>query len=343
VTDIIEVLKTRARQRGGRVVLPEGDEPRIAAAARALLDEGIATPVLLCEEAALVKACAQASVAREGLERIDPARSERLADYARIYMAQRPKASPKVAQRAAGKPMFFASLMVKAGDADAMVAGVSCATGRVIEAGLMGVGLAPGIATPSSFFLMSVPDFAGAGRRSFIFADCAVNVEPSPEELADIAIASAASAAALLGTTPRVAMLSFSTLGSARHARVDRVTQALALVRERAPGLKVDGELQLDAALVPRVARDKVKRESEVAGQANVLIFPDLDAGNIGYKLTQYMGNALAVGPVLQGFARPVADLSRGASVQDVVATTAIALVQGGSRSGDLRGGAGCS
>ena len=185
-----------------------------------------------------------------------------------------------------------------------------------------------GIKTPSSYFLMVIPKFLGGEDKAFIYADCAVNIDPTAEELADIALASAESARRLLGEEPRVAFLSFSTKGSAASPSVEKVKKALEITRGRNGKLAIDGEFQADTAIVPRVAAKKVKGESMVAGKANVLIFPDLDSGNIAYKLTQYMAGAQAIGPFLQGFARPIADLSRGATVEDVIATAVISLAQ---------------
>lgn len=287
-----------------RVVLPEGQDERVLHATEQLREQDLAFPILLS----------------------DPATGNNGTRYARLIATRRPKMTEGMATRLVRNPLYFGGAMVAAGDADAMVAGIACPTRRVIEAGLMTVGLSPGIATPSSFFVMVMPGSEGA---TYVFADCAVNADPGPEDLADIAIASAESARSLLGEEPRVALLSFSTHGSAAHARVDKVRAAVAAAQAKRPDLAIDGELQGDAALSEAVAARKLKRASTVAGRANVLVFPDLDSGNIAYKLVQHLAGAQAIGPFLQGFARPVSDLSRGATVDDIVATVAVTLARG--------------
>lgn len=324
--DVIEQFESEAKGRGGAVVLPEGCDRRVLRAARRLADENLALPIVLGAPEEIAQAALEAGIKLDGIEQRCPQTDPELGKFADMVSSAREKMSPEMATRLMLRPLYFGGMMLRHGAADTMVAGVAIPTRRVIEAGMMTVGLAKGIRTPSSFFLMVVPNFLGQGPKSFIYADCGFNIDPSPEELADIALASAASASELLSEPPRVAMLSFSTQGSASHPRVDKVVKALELVRMRAPELMIDGEFQADAALTPVVAAVKIKGTSAVAGRANVLVFPDLDSGNIAYKLTQYMVGARAIGPVLQGFNAPICDLSRGASVEDIVAAVVVGL-----------------
>ena len=326
--DIVKTFAEKVKNRGLSVVLPEGNDERIIQAARIVKDEGIAEPIVLGKGDQVSAAIEKAGVNMDDITVIDPKQSDKLDAYAEKYVGERDDLSVAVAKRMVAKPVFFAGMMVKCGDADAAVGGAVHATATMIQAGTLTVGMMEGMKTASSYFLMVIPDFLGEKDKLFIYADCAVNINPDPEQLADIALASADSAKSLLGTDPKVAMLSFSTRGSASDESIDKVLQALAIARKRNPALAIDGEFQADSAIVPRVAAKKVKDESSVAGAANVLIFPNLESGNIAYKLTQYMAGAQAIGPFLQGFAKPIADLSRGATVDDIVSTTILTLVQ---------------
>ncbi len=326
----IEKMKSAAVSREKTLVLPEGTEPRILRAARIIKDEKIATALFLIgKKEDIAKVAKEEAISLEGLTLIDPRGSEKLEEYAREYheLRKHKGVSLDEARDTIQEPLSWGAMMVRKNDAHAMVAGADNPTGKVLVAGFTIIKTSPGVSSASSCFVMDFPDKEWGQEGLMIFSDCATIPEPSVEQLAEIAIQSSQSCRTFLQVEPATAMLSFSTKGSAAHPLVDKVTEALKLVKERSPGLNIDGELQLDAAIVPSVGEKKAPG-SPVAGKANTLIFPDLQAGNIGYKLAQRFGKAGAYGPFLQGFAKPISDLSRGCSVEDIVSTAAVTITQ---------------
>jgi phosphate acetyltransferase len=317
--DLMAILEAKAKARCCRVVYPEAADSKILEAARIAVTRGIVKPILLGS----AENIASSGIDLAGMEIINPETSDKVRQYAEAY-AQSESFPVSAISKMLVEPLNYAAMMVRAGDADAMVAGLTHTTGEVILASEMLVGMVDGVSTPSSFLIMHVPDWDGGEDGLIVFADCAVVTNPSTQELAEIAITTASSVRGLLGWEPRVAMLSFSTKGSGTHPDVDKVVEAVNIVRQREPSLLIDGEMQADSAIVASVAAKKIKGESKVGGIANILIFPDLDAGNISYKLVQRLAKATAYGPVLQGFAKPVSDLSRGASVDDIVGATTV-------------------
>ncbi len=326
---MLEKIKNKARANVKKIVLPEGDEPRTVKAAAQIVKEGLATPILLGAADKIAAVAAEQGVDITGIETIDPENSEKTEEYTKVLFELRK--AKGVTEEAAAKlvadPMYYGIMMVKCGEADGLVSGAVHTTGDMLRPALQIIKAKPGMSIVSSSFLMECPNKELGEDGLLVYADCVVNPCPNAQELAQIAVSAAETARVLCGIEePRVALLSFSTKGSAKHDLVTKVQEATAIAHELAPDLLLDGEMQFDAALVPEIGASKAPG-SPVAGRANVLIFPDLQAGNIGYKITQRIGNADCFA-VLQGLAKPCNDLSRGCSVEDIVNTVAMTAVQ---------------
>ena len=328
--DLLQDIITRAKANKQRIVLPEGTEERTLRAADKLLADGVASIILIGNKTEISQLAASYGLTNIDLATIvDPLNHEKKEAYADLLFQLRQKKgmTPEKAAVLVENPLYLGCLMIKAGDADGEIAGAQNTTGDVLRPALQIVKTAPGISCVSGAFLMFLKDKSYGDNGLLVFADCAVMPNPTAAELAQIAVLTAQTTRDIVGADPKVAMLSFSTKGSASHEMVDKVVEATRLAKEMAPDLKIDGELQADAAIVDVVAAQKAPG-SEIAGKANVLVFPTLEVGNIAYKLVQRLAGAQAVGPILQGIAAPVNDLSRGCSVDDIYKMVAIAANQ---------------
>ncbi|MCK5768042.1 MAG: phosphate acetyltransferase [Candidatus Atribacteria bacterium] len=332
--EISKMIRERAKVNPKTIVLPEGEEPRMVKATKTIIEEGFAKVILLGREEKIKLIAEELNVELpDTIEIINPEDSDKINKYADSYFELRKHKglSKDEALNLLKNPLYFGALMVYQGDADGLVAGSINATGDVFRPALQTIKTAPGINIVSSCFVMVIPDCPYGDDGLIVFADCAINPNPNAEQLADIAIATAVTGKALLDIEPRVAMLSFSTKGSAKHPLVDKVIEATRIVKEKQPDLLIDGELQADAAIIPSIGERKAPG-SKIAGKANILVFPDLQAANISYKLVQRLSGAEAIGPISQGMRKPVNDLSRGCSAEDIVNVVAITVLQANSK-----------
>ena len=327
----LDKIKERAKEKYRHVVLPEGIEPRMIKAAKKITEQKIARVTLLGDNKTIESLANENDLDLSQVTVIDPEQSDLLDDFVADFVELRKakKISKEQAEKAIKNPLYFGAMLVRHDKADGSVAGSVNTTGDVMRAAIHVLGLKKGIEVVSSCFMMTVPKYRDESNKVFLYADGAVVPNPNAIQLASIAAATAQTMENLLGMEPKIAMLSFSTKGSAKHSDVDKVIEAFEILKKNHPDLKVDGELQVDAAIVPEIAKSKAPG-SVVNGEANILIFPDLDAGNIAYKLTQRLANATATGPIIQGLAMPANDLSRGCSDDDIVDVTAIAMLMKG-------------
>nr|WP_114299681.1 phosphate acyltransferase [Anaerobacterium chartisolvens] len=328
MSTFMEQLVEKAKNSPKSIIFPETGNEKVIQAARKVKDIGIAFPILVGKKEAIEQFAADLGISTDGFNYVDNTDEKTIADTVQAYLAVSRELTEKTLNRKLKDPLNFAAAQVKVGKADCLAAGIDHTTGEVILASQMFIGMQKGIQIISSIGIVEAPDYQGSEGNLLAITDCAVCQNPNASELADIACASSDTMKSLLGWEPRAALICFSTDGSGQHEITEKVVEAVRLANERRPDLAIDGEFQLDAALNQKVAAKKVKRESRVAGRANIIVFPDLNAGNIGVKLIQTFGNALAHGPLLQGFAKPVTDFSRSAPVDEIVGNLIMLVVR---------------